>query len=49
MPDRTADLLLQFLHQNDGKLSQHAREREFASLSDAEAGAIEQIYSEEFA
>ncbi len=48
MPDRIADLLFRFLRQNEGKLSQRAREREFASLSDAEAGAIERIYSEEF-
>lgn len=49
MPDRTADLLFRFLRQNDGKLSQRAREREFASLSDSEAEAIERIYSDEFA
>ena len=48
MPDRTADLLFRFLGQNDGKLSQRAREREFASLSEVEAGAIEQIYDKEF-
>jgi hypothetical protein len=33
MPERTAELLFRFLRQNDGKLSQRAREREFASFN----------------
>jgi Fic/DOC family len=48
MPDLTADLLFRFLRQNDGRLSQRAREREFVRLNDAEAGKIERIYGEEF-
>ena len=47
MPDLTADLLFRFLRQNDGRLSQRAREQEFAGLNDAEATAIERIYGEE--
>ncbi len=45
MPERTIDLLFRFLHQNGGKLSQRAREREFAQLSDDEAARIERIFS----
>lgn len=48
MPERTADLLFRFLRQNDGKFSQRAREREFASLRDTEAMTIERIFDEEF-
>lgn len=48
MPDLTADLLFRFLHQNDGKLSQRARQREFASLIETEIDRIEQIYADEF-
>jgi hypothetical protein len=48
MPYLTADLLFRFVIQNDGGLLQRAREREFASLSDAEAATIERIYGEEF-
>ena len=40
MPDRTIDLLFRFLHQNGGQLSKHAREQEFAQLTDAEAAAF---------
>jgi hypothetical protein len=48
MPDRTIDLLFRFLHQNDGRLSNRARSREFAQLADAEAERIEAIYAETF-
>jgi len=48
MPDSTVDLLFRFLHQNDGHLSQRAREREFEALSDAEVSRIEQLYQETF-
>lgn len=48
MPDRVIDLLFRFLHQNDGHLSQRAREHEFEALTDAEAGRIEYIYKDVF-
>ncbi len=44
MPDRTMDLLFRFLHQNGGQLSNQAREREFAKLTDAEVGSLEETY-----
>ena len=44
MPDRTIDLLFRFLHQNDGKLSNRAREKEFSALTDKEVTAVETIY-----
>lgn len=48
MPDRTMDLLFRFLHQNDGRLSNRAREREFDALTDDEARRVERIYREIF-
>ncbi len=48
MPERTIDLLFRFLHQNGGCLSQRAREREFAQLSDNEAEQVERIYRRRF-
>lgn len=48
MPDRTVDLLFRFLHQNNGHLSQRAREGEFAELTEAEAERIEKIYHNTF-
>lgn len=48
MPDRLSDLLFRFLNQNGGKLSQRAREKEFAALTDEEASRIEGIYDEIF-
>jgi hypothetical protein len=48
MPERTIDLLFRFLHQNGGRLSQRAREREFAQLSDGEAARVEAIYRRHF-
>lgn len=48
MPDRTADLLFRFLHQNAGKLSKRAREREFQALTDEETERIEHHYEEVF-
>jgi hypothetical protein len=47
MPSRTTDLLFRFLRQNDGKLSRHARSKEFAELTDDEVDALERIYAEE--
>ena len=48
MPDRTADLLFRFLHQNAGRLSRRAREREFRMLTDEETEGIERLYDEAF-
>ena len=48
MPDRTVDLLFRFLQQNDGRLSNRAREKGFAALTDDEAQEIESLYSENF-
>jgi hypothetical protein len=49
MPNRTSDLLLQFLRQNGGRLSQRARENEFAKMTDAEVATAEQAYVTAFA
>jgi hypothetical protein len=48
MPDRTIDLLFRMLHQNDGRLSKRARQREFAKLTDDEARKIEEVYASTF-
>jgi len=48
MPDRLSDLLFRFLRQNEGRLSDRARENEFAALTDDEARRIEDIYAEIF-
>ena len=48
MPERLTDLLFRFLHQNGGRLSSRAREKEFAALTDEEAERIEAIYGEVF-
>ena len=48
MPDRTADLLFRFLHQNGGRLSRRAREGEFEALTDEETERIERLYAEAF-
>ena len=48
MPDRLSDLLFQFLRQNDGKLSQRARTKEFAALTEEEVSRIETLYGEAF-
>jgi hypothetical protein len=48
MPDRLADLLFHFLHQNNGSLSTRAREREFQALSDDEVTRIEAAYADVF-
>jgi len=45
MPGRTVDLLFHFLHQNDGRLSGRAREKEFSKLTDEETGLIEKAYA----
>ena len=48
IPERMTDLLFRFLHQNGGRLSQRARTKEFAALTDEEAKRIEAIYGEVF-
>lgn len=48
MPDKTLDLLLDFLKQNEGKLSKRAREKEFEALRKEEVEKIEKIYAECF-
>jgi hypothetical protein len=48
LPDNIIDLLFRFLHQNDGRLSNRAREREFKQLTEKEAEHIEAIYRDTF-
>lgn len=48
MPTAQVELLRGFLAQNDGSLSQRARTREFAALTDQEARAVEQAYALSF-
>ncbi len=48
MPDRLADLLIRFLRQNDGKLSNRARKKEFSALTDEEVREIEHMYDKFF-
>jgi hypothetical protein len=48
LPGTTRDLLFWFLHQNGGRLSKRARQREFRALTEDEAAEIEAIYDKEF-
>jgi Fic family protein len=48
MPNLKANLLFQFLHQNSGKLSKRAREKEFEQMTDAEIATAEQAYATAF-
>lgn len=48
MPDRSADLLIRFLHQNQGQLSKRAREKEFAALTDQEVTVFETTFADIF-
>lgn len=48
MPDRTADLLIRFLDQNNGKLSKRARQKEFVDLTDKEVEVFENKFAEIF-
>jgi hypothetical protein len=48
MPDRLTDLLFHFVNQNEGRLSQRARSREFAAMTDDEARRVEEIYQQIF-
>ena len=44
MPNSKMDLLWRFLTQNDGRLSQRARAKEFSALSEDEASTIERMF-----
>ncbi|MCF0041915.1 2'-5' RNA ligase family protein [Dyadobacter fanqingshengii] len=46
MPDKTVALLIRFLEQNNGRLSNRALDREFAELSKEEVEAIEEQFYE---
>jgi hypothetical protein len=48
MPDHTADLLIHFLNQNDGKLSKRAQSKEFSALTGEEVNVLESTYEEIF-
>jgi Fic family protein len=48
MPDKTVALLVRFLEQGNGKLSERARTKEFRELTDEEVAAIEREYREIF-
>jgi Fic family protein len=48
MPASTVDLLHRFLCQNAGRLSNRARTREFAALTDREVALVERLYAEAF-
>ena len=48
MPHRTMERLFRFLRENAGHLSKRRRTGEFAALTAAEAGAVEQVYAKAF-
>ena len=48
MPERSADLLFRFVHQNGGRLSLRGRKREIAALTDDEVERVEAIYRDAF-
>lgn len=48
MPMANLELLQKFLEQNDGRLSQRARAREFAALTEDETTRIEALYEDAF-
>jgi Fic family protein len=48
MPDKTVALLVRYLEQGNGKLSERAKTKEFAELKQDEINAIETKYSEIF-
>lgn len=48
MPAAQVELLQKFLHQNGGQLSQRARTREFAALTDEEIVRVEALYIDAF-
>ncbi len=48
LPQSTTDLLFRFLKQNSGTLSERARSKEFAKLTEDETTSIEAIYASAF-
>lgn len=48
MPDRLIDLLIRFLNQENGRLSNRARRKEFNSLTDDEVKTLEGKYADIF-
>ena len=48
MPDRMVALLIRFLEQNNGVLSNRAKSKEFSALSSNEVKSIENMYAEIF-
>ena len=48
MPDKTVAVLIRFLEQGNGKLSEIAKTKEFKELTDEEVAAIENKYQEIF-
>jgi hypothetical protein len=46
MPGGTIDLLFRMLRQNGGRLSKRARQREFATLTEAEVRQVEEAYAD---
>ena len=48
MPDRLIDLLVNFLEQNNGLLSNRAKEKEFQALTEKEISQIEKIFNRVF-
>ncbi|CAL4869294.1 hypothetical protein MMA231_03586 (plasmid) [Asticcacaulis sp. MM231] len=48
MPDRMIELLINFLHQGQGRLSKRAREKEFKALRDDEVALLETAYGDIF-
>ena len=48
MPDKLVSLLVRFLEQNDGVLSERARTKEFALLTNDEVHVIEKHYQTVF-
>ena len=48
MPDKMVALLVRFLEQGKGKLSERARTKEFAELTDDEVKRIEERFGEVF-
>lgn len=49
MPDKTVELLVRFLEQNTGELSERARKREFRSLTEKEISKIQKAFKSIFA
>jgi hypothetical protein len=48
MPDKLVALLVRFLDQGNGQLSERAKSKEFKELTDAEVRRIEKKYQEIF-